>query len=216
MNENSSQTIRLKHGETKDVAIRIHNTFQRKANAAVELVSYKESTPFLSKNITISIRQSPESEALIYGPATFAEFASQGYTVLETLEPGEIRQYILQTSLNANTPNTFQDHSLTYDFRLGTEELLPPPSPTSQIAFISPPFSSPILSATAKIIRQSPSPSPNPAFSLQVLGATSQSTSLRASPYQKPSSFLFIFILFVASLLFLLVLRDYVRHRKQP
>lgn len=213
MTADSSHTIRLKRGEMQTTAIRIHNPFQRKANTAVEIAAYKESLSHLSKNITISIRQSPEAETLIYGPATLEEFAQQGYTVLETLEPGELRQYAMQTSLHPDTVDAFQDHLLTFDLRIGTEELLPPSTPVPQITsslFSSPSPMLPANTVLSSVKSQQPLPTP------QVLGVASRSANLQPPSHQKPLSFLFVLILFVAPLLFLLILRDYIRHRKQP
>ena len=112
----------LRQGQTAAQVFTISNENNGTAKSAIEVKETQPTDSPILETFTVDIVTDDETQAHIYGPTTFQELVSHGYTTLELLEPHMKRQYRMTFTPTEKVNDNFQDTALTYALRIGTEK----------------------------------------------------------------------------------------------
>lgn len=222
----------LRQGQTATQVFTISNDNGVTAKSAIEVQEVQPTDSPILNTFTVDIVTDDETQAHVYGPTTFQELVSHGYTALELLEPHMKRQYRMTFTPTEKVNDSFQDTVLTYTLRIGTEKTVEIATEnTVENTVVETPTvtSQPANSVTTAVAQTS---SPSQSHNLftkppgQVLGTSSAALptlSQPAQPEQSPSSASTAFLLvagFLTTVLFasmISILRHFVHHfRSSP
>lgn len=215
----------LRQGQTAAQIFIISNDNSVTAKSAIEVQEPQPPDSPILKTFIVEIVTDDEAQAHIYGPTTFHELVSHGYTTLETLEPHMKRQYRMTFTPAEKVNDSFQDTALTYALLIGTEKTAEiTTGNTVENTVVETPTVTPQstnVETKTVILSTSPSQSPSPKMRPQgqVLGTSS--AMLSASPLiqpeqskQSPSSVSTAFLLIAGALTaFLFVSMISIFHR---
>ena len=217
----------LRQGQTATQIFTISNENDVPVKSAIEIKETQPTDSPILKTFTVNILTDDETQASIYGPTTFQELVSHGYTTLELLEPHMKRQYRMTFTPAEKVADSFQDTALTYNLLIGTENMV---ENTIKNTTENTPVETPVVTlqpekAVIKELAKTAIPSPSIQPREQVLGTSSaalstqsQLTQSEQSQSQSPSSTPITFLLIaglLTALLFssmILIFRLFIRH----
>ncbi len=191
----------LQQGQIATQVFTISNENDTTAKSAIEIKETQPADSPILKTFTVDIVTDDETRAQLYGPVTFQELVSHGYTTLEPLEPHMQRQYRMTFTPAEKVADSFQDTALTYNLRIGTEKTAEvTPKNTIENTVAETPIVTPQpTNVVTKAVIQSPSPlQPLHPFTKpqgQILGTSSATLLPLTQPAQSPSSAPITFLL---------------------
>ena len=218
----------LRQGQTAAQVFTISNENNGTAKSAIEVKETQPTDSPILETFTVDIVTDDETQAHIYGPTTFQELVSHGYTTLELLEPHMKRQYRMTFTPTEKVNDNFQDTALTYALRIGTEKTVEvtPENIVENTSVDTPIVTSQPTNVVTTAIVQSPSPLQSPHLFTkpqgQILGTSSATlpplTPSEQSQSQSPSSAPITFLLIagiLTALVFLamiIIFRRFISH----
>lgn len=210
----------LRQDQTTAQVFTILNESNVAAISAIEVQEAQPTDSPILNAFTVVIVTDDETQTHVYGPTTFQELVSHGYTTLELLEPNMKRQYRMTFTPTEKVNDSFQDTALTYTLRIGTEK-------TAEIATKNTDKNTPVetpivISQTEKIgikeLAKTALPFPSIQPQEQVLGTSSATVLPLTQSPQAPSFIPTAFLIiagFLTTFLFvsmISILRRFMHH----
>ena len=218
----------LRQGQTATQVFTISNENDVSAKSAIEVKGVQPTDSPVFNIFTVTIVTDDETQSQVYGPTTFQELVSHGYTTLELLDPHMQRQYRMTFTPAEKVADSFQDTALTYTLRIGTEKTAEVTTEnivenTTESAPVETPIVTPqqekvVIKELAKTVI--PSPPTSKELQGQVLGTSSAEPlplTQSAQPLLSASLTFFLISGFLTVLLFvsmISMLRRFIHHSR--
>ena len=200
-------TIQLQPHTTSTIPLHIESPATLPARTAIEIIAPQS---IITDSITVTLTRNDETGQILIPTTTLSNLIHKKFTILETLEPHSLREYVLTFQPIASLQPELQRQNTPLEIKYGIEVIespasqYPSPKPTPS-AVPSPSPITELKTLQAKIFtasaQETPTSSPTPTQTLnpQVLGVTTTNSSSQSAihfnvlPKLPPIFFLLLF-----------------------